>query len=154
MKHRDDEVRPAAEYDITEDRAESVASGRAMDEIARDRDRVWHSNRSASEQEAAPAPKRGRRVRRKPRDLPGIPGARRAPLPKQVEPQLATLVKEPPRGDGWLHEMKLDGYRILARVEKGKARLWSRNAKDWTERFPTVARAVETLAVPTAILDG
>src|SRR6185295_9230635 len=43
---------------------------------------------------------------------------------------------------------------ILARVEKGKARLWSRNAKDWTERFPTVARAVEALAVPTAILDG
>jgi bifunctional non-homologous end joining protein LigD len=154
MKHRDDEVRPAAEYDITEDRAESVASGRAMDEIARDRDRVWHSNRSASEQEAAPAPKRGRRVRRKPRDLSGIPGARRAPLPEQVEPQLATLVKEPPRGDDWLHEMKLDGYRILARVEKGKARLWSRNAKDWTERFPTVARAVEALAVPTAILDG
>jgi bifunctional non-homologous end joining protein LigD len=154
MKHRDDEVRPAAEYDITEDRPESVASGRAMDEIARDRDRVWHSNRSASEQEAAPAPKRGRRVRRKPRDLPGIPGARRAPLPEQVEPQLATLVKEPPRGDDWLHEMKLDGYRILARVEKGKARLWSRNAKDWTERFPTVARAVEALTVPTAILDG
>jgi bifunctional non-homologous end joining protein LigD len=154
MKHRDDEVRPGAEYDVTEDRPESVASGRAMNEIARDRDRVWHSNRSASEQEAAPAPKRGRRVRRKPRDLACIPGARRAPLPQHVEPQLATLVKEPPRGDGWFHEMKLDGYRILARLEKGKARLWSRNAKDWTERFPTVARAVEALAVPTAILDG
>ena len=101
-----------------------------------------------------PAPKRGRRVGRKPRDLSSVPGARRAPLPEQVDPQLATLVKEPPRGDDWLHEMKLDGYRILARVEKGKARLWSRNAKDWTERFPTVARAVEALAMPTAILDG
>jgi len=63
-------------------------------------------------------------------------------------------VKEPPRGDDWLHEMKLDGYRILARVEKGRARLWSRNAKDWTDRFPAVARAVEALGVPTAILDG
>ena len=154
MKHRDVEVRPAAEYDITEDRPESVASGRAMDEIARDRDRVWHSNRSASEQEPAPAPERGRRSRRKPRDLPAVPGAHRAPLPENVEPQLATLVKEPPRGDGWLHEMKLDGYRILTRVEKGRARLWSRNGKDWTERFPTIARAVEALAVPTAILDG
>src|SRR4030095_15289646 len=65
-----------------------------------------------------------------------------------------TLVKEPPRGDDWLHEMKLDGYRILARGEKGRARLWSRNAKDWTERFSAVARAVEALGVPTAILDG
>jgi hypothetical protein len=61
---RNDEVRPAAEYDITEDRPESVASGRALDEIARDRDRVWHSNPSASEQQAVPAPKRGRRVSR------------------------------------------------------------------------------------------
>jgi bifunctional non-homologous end joining protein LigD len=153
MKHRGDKVRAAAEYDIRKDRPESVASGRAMDEIAHDRDRVWHSNRSRSGREAAPA-KRGRRVRRKPRDLSVIPGARRGPLPKHVEPQLATLVKEPPHGDDWLHEMKLDGYRILARVDKGKARLWSRNAKDWTERFPTVACAVEALAVPTAILDG
>jgi bifunctional non-homologous end joining protein LigD len=150
MKHRDDEVRPAAQYDITEDRPESVASGRAMDEIARDQDRVWHSNRSAAEQE--PAPKRARR--RQPRNLVGVPGARRAPLPDGLEPQLATLVKEPPRGDDWLHEMKLDGYRILARVEKGRARLWSRNAKDWTERFAAVARGVEALGVPTAILDG
>jgi len=150
MKHRDDEVRPAAQYDITEDRPESVATGRAMDEIARDQDRVWHSNRSVAEQE--PAPKRARR--RAPRDLAGVPGARRAPLPATLEPQLATLVKEPPRGDDWLHEMKLDGYRILARVEKGRARLWSRNAKDWTERFSAVARAVEALGVPTAILDG
>jgi bifunctional non-homologous end joining protein LigD len=154
MKHRDAEVRPAAEYDITEDRPESVASGRAMDEIARDHDRVWHSNRSAAEQEPAPAPKRGRRSPRRPRDLPSVPGARRAPMPTGVDAQLATLVKEPPRGDEWLHELKLDGYRILARVEKGHARLWSRNAKDWTARFPGVARAVEALAVPTAILDG
>jgi bifunctional non-homologous end joining protein LigD len=130
-----------------------------MDEIARDRDRVWHSNRSAAEQEPearAPAPKRGGRprVRRKPRDLPSVPGARRAPLPAALEPQLATLVKDAPRGDEWLHEMKLDGFRIVAHVDGGHARLWSRNAKDWTARFSTVARAVEKLGVPTAILDG
>jgi bifunctional non-homologous end joining protein LigD len=154
MKHRDVEVRPASEYDITEDRPESVVTGRAMDEIARDQDRVWHSNRSPAEQEPAPKPKRGRAARPKPRDLPSVPGARRAPPPADLEPQLATLVKEPPRGDEWVHEMKLDGFRILARVEGGHARLWSRNAKDWTARFPSVARAVEKLGVPTAILDG
>jgi len=109
----------------------------------------------ASEQEAASTQKRGHRARgANPRRFASIPGARRAPIPKQVEPQLATLVKEPPRGNDWLHEMKLDGYRILARLEKGKARLWSRNAKDWTDHFPTVARAVEALAASTTILDG
>jgi bifunctional non-homologous end joining protein LigD len=102
----------------------------------------------------ARTPESEAKPRRKPEHFAGIAGARRAPIPKQVAPQLATLVKEPPRGTDWLHEMKLDGYRILARVEKGKARLRSRNAKDWTDHFPTVARAVEALAVSTAIFDG
>src|SRR5262245_15437285 len=74
-----------------------------------------------------------------------IPGARAAPLPKFVPPQLATLVAEAPRGDEWLHEMKFDGYRILARLEGGRARLLSRNGKDWTDHFPAVARGVARL---------
>ena len=54
-------------------------------------------------------------------------------MPKFVQPQLATLVERPPDGDGWLHELKHDGYRILARVEHRRAKLFSRNAHDWTE---------------------
>jgi bifunctional non-homologous end joining protein LigD len=71
-----------------------------------------------------------------------------------VTPQLATLVAAPPGGDAWLHEMKFDGYRILCRLDKGRARLWSRNSRDWTSRFPEVAAAAARLPVRQAFLDG
>lgn len=71
-----------------------------------------------------------------------------------MPPQLATLVSHSPAGDEWLHEMKFDGYRILARVERGAARLLSRNAKDWTAHFPAVAKAVARLPAERAMLDG
>ena len=58
------------------------------------------------------------------------PGARKAKLPNFISPQLATLVKEPPSGDDWLHELKFDGYRMLCRIDHGKVSFWSRNGKD------------------------
>ena len=76
-----------------------------------------------------------------------IPGARAAPLPDFVAPQLATLVTAPPAGDEWLHEMKFDGYRILCRIADGRATLWSRNARDWTAQFPAIAAAAARLPV-------
>jgi bifunctional non-homologous end joining protein LigD len=83
-----------------------------------------------------------------------LPAARPARLPGFVEPELATLVSAPPDGDGWLHEIKFDGYRILCRIEKGRATLWSRNAHDWTSRFPAVAAAATKLPARDAFLDG
>jgi bifunctional non-homologous end joining protein LigD len=71
-----------------------------------------------------------------------------------VTPQLATLVAEAPAGDDWLHESKYDGYRIVCRIQGGRATLTSRNGNDWTARFPTVARAAEKLPVEAALLDG
>jgi bifunctional non-homologous end joining protein LigD len=73
-------------------------------------------------------------------------------LPKQV--QLAQLVAEAPDGDGWLHEQKFDGYRILAELERGRAHLWSRTFRDWTEQLPAIAVAVAQLPVRRALLDG
>jgi len=73
-------------------------------------------------------------------------------LPAWVAPQLATLVSGPPPGDDWVHEIKLDGYRILLRIERGRAELLTRNRPDWTARFPTVAAAA--LPVKEALLDG
>lgn len=70
------------------------------------------------------------------------------------QPQLATLVKDPPRGDQWLHEMKFDGYRIGCRIRSGRVSLISRNGKDWTHAFPEVVAAAEKLAVNDALLDG
>jgi bifunctional non-homologous end joining protein LigD len=75
-------------------------------------------------------------------------------LPAWVSPQLATLVAAAPVGDDWLHEVKLDGYRILARIERGRARLLTRNRQNWTDRFPAVAEAADALPVKEAFLDG
>jgi len=83
-----------------------------------------------------------------------VPGARRAALPKFLPPQLATLVSKAPTGDEWLHEMKFDGYRILGRLDHGRVRLLSRNARDWTDQFPSVAEAVARLPAQQAMLDG
>ena len=82
------------------------------------------------------------------------PGACKARLPDFVSPQLATLVKEPPSGDEWLHELKFDGYRMLCRVDRGRVTVWSRNGKDWTEKFQNVVEAVKSLKATSAMLDG
>jgi bifunctional non-homologous end joining protein LigD len=81
-------------------------------------------------------------------------GARKAKLPEFIPPQLATLVKEPPAGDRWLHELKFDGYRMLCRIDRGDVQFWSRNARDWTAKFPVIAEAVKLLPETTAFLDG
>jgi bifunctional non-homologous end joining protein LigD len=75
-------------------------------------------------------------------------------LPRFVEPELATLVEEAPAGPDWLHEMKLDGYRILSRIEDGKVRLYTRNRNDWTAKFSSIAEAVGGLPIESGWLDG
>jgi bifunctional non-homologous end joining protein LigD len=74
--------------------------------------------------------------------------------PRYVAPELATLVDSVPEGAQWLHETKFDGYRILGLVEDGKARLLSRNGKDWTARLPGVKEGLEALGVSRALVDG
>ena len=70
------------------------------------------------------------------------------------DPQLATLVKEPPSGTGWVHEIKYDGYRIGCRLRGGRATLISRNGKDWTAAFPDIAAACAALPLSDGLLDG
>ncbi|HEY8550979.1 MAG TPA: DNA ligase D [Vicinamibacterales bacterium] len=76
--------------------------------------------------------------------------------PRRAEyvPQLATLVKTAPEGDDWLHEVKLDGFRMGLIVERGGTRLLSRNGKDWSARYPHVLEAVRDLRLTSGILDG
>lgn len=69
-------------------------------------------------------------------------------------PQLARLRETPPQGDAWLHEVKWDGYRIVATMLKGKARLWSRNGLPWNDRLPEIVQALEALGLDSAHLDG
>jgi bifunctional non-homologous end joining protein LigD len=87
-------------------------------------------------------------------DFKKLAGARKAKLPAFLAPQLATLVKEPPVGDLWLHELKFDGYRMLCRIDRGKVTVWSRNEKEWTGKFANVEQSVKALPLTTAILDG
>lgn len=75
------------------------------------------------------------------------------PHPDYV-PQLATLVATPPSGEEWLHEIKYDGYRIGARVRKGRVSLYTRNGNDWSTAFPEVAVAVQKLGLDDALIDG
>ncbi|PWU24491.1 MAG: DNA ligase D [Candidatus Rokuibacteriota bacterium] len=82
------------------------------------------------------------------------PSAPRSALPTRIAPQLATLVSEPPPGDDWLHELKYDGYRIVARLDRGRVTLLSRAGRDWTDHFPAVAEAVARLPGEQAVLDG
>ena len=84
-----------------------------------------------------------------------LDGARKARASTDFfAPQLARLRETPPQGDGWLHEVKWDGYRILASVAKGKVMLWSRNALPWNDRLPEIVAAVEGLGLESARLDG
>ena len=129
----------------------SVASGRDLDEIAADPDRVWHSNRSVDENVRAGSVEKARRARVVRSE---IPGARKARMPAMIAPQLATLAKSPPHGEGWVHEIKYDGYRMVCRVAAGAVQMISRNGKDWTAQFPSLARVLARLPVSEAWLDG
>jgi len=85
-----------------------------------------------------------------------IAGPQSAPrrVPRFIEPQLATLQEAPPQGAGWLHEIKFDGYRIIAVVQRGRVRLMTRNKLDWTHKYRRIADALEALGLEDAVLDG
>ena len=153
IKERDDEARSGPVARIVDREPKSAATGRALDEVTAAKDRVWHSSRN--DRESAPAATRKpRAARAAPRGLPEVPGARASSLPRFVPPELATLVDRAPSGEGWLHEMKYDGYRIMARIDHGRVTLLSRNGRDWTDKFPAVIKAAGGLPVERAMLDG
>jgi DNA ligase D len=130
IKERDIEARPIAEYDVLVEEPNSVVTGRPVDEAPVER---------------APV--------KKPK-AEKIAGARAAAMPKRWSPQLATPVDSPPKGKGWICEIKYDGYRTLVFFEDGKVRLITRNGHDWTERYGALANAFAKLPCKSAILDG
>jgi bifunctional non-homologous end joining protein LigD len=138
IKHNDAEAVAEQEYRVVDELPLSVLSNRSLAEIA-----VAGKGHAAPSAEAGPGP-----------DPAQLTNARKAPQPAVIKPQLATLVDEPPAGDGWLHEIKLDGYRILAVLEAGRVTLLSRNGKDWTRKFSAIAEALQAFPVRQAILDG
>ena len=162
IKHHDEYARDGdGDALLEEDR--SIASGRAMADIAAgkgrkpkpfmlkggkafDSDAVWDSRtgdaakarkKAAAPLKASASPQRGKKV---------------ASMPRFVEPQLCKLHDRPPAGSGWVHEVKFDGYRIALGVEDGRAVLRTRKGLDWTDKFPAIAKAASGL--PDCMLDG
>ena len=136
IKEKDEYAQPGSGDSLAE-QDRSVVSGLTIEEMA--------SARAAT----APARKKVKKVR--PADLPG---ARATDLGDVPEPQLATLAAHPPAGDGWIHEIKYDGYRTLARLEDGAVQMITRNGYDWTEKYRPIADAIAALPVKNALLDG
>jgi bifunctional non-homologous end joining protein LigD len=79
------------------------------------------------------------------RTLPGL---------GMIEPCLPSPAKAPPSGPGWLHEIKHDGFRILARKDSAGVRLITRAGNDFSSRFPFIAMAVSKLPVRSCLIDG
>jgi bifunctional non-homologous end joining protein LigD len=141
IKRTDEHAVPDDNDHLLEVYDTSAVSGRTMEEIATAKDAVWQGNR-----EEKIAPKKPRRKIVKNKNL-------KAP-PKFIAPQLATMGKGMPKSDDWVHEIKFDGYRLIARIENGDVRLFTRSGKDWTEKFPPIAKQLEHLEVQNAMLDG
>ncbi len=76
------------------------------------------------------------------------------PMPAWIEPCKPKLVAAPPAGSAWLHEIKWDGYRVSADLKDGQVGIRTSSGLDWTHRFPTIAEAVASLPVRSAVLDG
>ncbi len=154
--------RYAKDTDITK-KEKSVLSDKTLAEVKENKEaKRWISNRKANgklkeergriNEEASPssASEYSKKVKSLLKDLPG---KRKAPVPKNIRPMLATLVDEPFQADGWSYEIKWDGYRALAWVDGKKPDLRSRNDNSYADRFYPVFDALKKWPVK-AVVDG
>jgi bifunctional non-homologous end joining protein LigD len=152
IKGDDEAAREPGEPEIVEEMPLSVKSGRPIESLKGDgKAAIWKSSKTSAKTKKASA---GHASAAKQGDHK-IKGAKAGDLPEFLPPALATLVKAVPKGGRWLHEIKLDGYRIEARIDHGKVQLLTRTGLDWTDRFgKRVVSALKGLPVQTALLDG
>jgi bifunctional non-homologous end joining protein LigD len=150
IKKKDSESRPVDEYDVLAQQARSAATGRTMKEIAEAADLVWTEGRAQPRAGGEPANAPPPTVV----EASALTNARKSAQPEIFTPQLAQSDTIVPEGDDWIHEIKLDGYRLVAIIERGDVRLMTRNKLDWTDRFPRIADALKKLPIDQAILDG
>jgi len=134
FKKKDAWARPVAEYDVITALPDSV--------VAHPLGPVEEREPRGSAAAASPGP-----------GAIDLSAALRAALPERLEPQLATLVESAPAGE-WIVETKFDGYRLMARIEHGAARLVTRGGHDWTGKMKPLAAAIESLGIGSAWLDG
>jgi DNA ligase D-like protein (predicted ligase) len=75
-------------------------------------------------------------------------------LPQWISPQLTQLVETAPSGPQWLHEIKLDGFRMATRIERGQIKLLTRTGLDWSAKYPAMQTPLAAVRAKTAYLDG
>ena len=136
IKEHDEYERPQDAPPIEEEAPNSVLSGRVLDAIARDSDRVWQVEPRAGQRNSeGPRGSNAEAEPQKPKHRSrgiGAESCKAAPkekLPKFIAPQLATLARSAPSGEEWLHEIKLDGYRIQARLERKRNQVRTADAQ-------------------------
>lgn len=154
IKSDDEHARDASDPDVLDSMPKSVLTGNGVDEIAKDPPaRQWTSGRSGS--------------LRHPRARANVLSSKSAPLkiripqggrksapPGFTPPCLAVSASRPPPGAGFIHEVKFDGYRLLAMLEERKVTLQTRGGLNWTEKFSSIAEQIGKLPVKSAVLDG
>lgn len=153
VKRDDAEARDSEIVNVTivDELSTSVVSGRSLEEIAADCEITEPTGRKGSGRRRTQS---ATNAHPSSIDVDQLPAARKAKLPEDLLPQLATPASAIPEGDEWLHELKFDGYRLLCFVDSDGIRLKTRRANDWTDRFPTIAKAVRQMALSDTILDG
>ena len=148
IKGEDDAARAAEAADILEERPELVKTGRLVEQVTGEAP-GWSSKTGKIERAAEPEPAAATP------DASTLKGAKKAALPSFLEPSLAQLVSKAPSGSRWLHEIKLDGYRLQARIEAGRVKLLTRSGLDWTAKFgKDIAATLKSLPVGSALIDG
>ena len=155
IKHHDSFSVEANGAAILEEFDVSVASGRTMDAITSGKGKKPKPFMSKREPVKADAVWDSIHGLAADNRKPGTTAARRqakSALPHFIAPQLCESVARPPSADGWIHEIKFDGYRIQMRIDNGTVSLKTRKGLDWTAKYPAIARSGTTL--PDAIIDG
>lgn len=172
IKEHDEFERARDAVAVTEAESKSVVTGRDIEQIAKQEDHVWNSKETAgtgqawyrkfaSTDETGEAVDGSRSESRKDgaKVIPATLDAKLKRLPKEAQPsflkpQLAMEVATPPEGAGWVHELKLDGYRIQARKSGSTVQMLTRSGLDWAYRIPAMAEAVARLLIGAVTLDG
>jgi bifunctional non-homologous end joining protein LigD len=147
IKSADEAARAAGAPSILGEAPNSVATGRSMEEIAGDQDRLWSSKHG--EVTPKPTPQKTPAL-----DPSRIPHAKAAALPNFVAPCLPSTGERARSGGRWVHEIKHDGYRLQLRVADRRAAMLTRQGLDWTEKFRSIARSAADLPVKSALIDG
>ncbi|CAN7595401.1 DNA ligase D [Variovorax paradoxus] len=144
FKKRDEFARAKADYDVVSALPDSVIAKplrTAAPPASAPRTKL---------QTRAPTPSSKRSA--KPRAV--VPGAKKAPMPATMSPQLATLASGVPADGEWVYEIKFDGYRVMARIQAGKASLITRGGHDWSAKMPRLVQELGQLGLKSAWLDG